>query len=468
MLAVPALGLSAFILAGCTQVSEAGAQDGDTGEGTGVVSLAPAHGGIQGGNLVLVDTGEGTEEPVTAQFGDTGVECEFDDKSGRHACIVPAREVPGTVDVALSTNGVPLAETTSYTYTTDGSQDMPVLTVDTETVRGHAEVVRGAYPPGVQLGAVLKNGAPVDVFGQVIDEAAAPEYFFVPKLDDAIALRDAGIESKIAVMYVSQIEDIPLMLHYDIEATAANLAWVEEAEEIVSQSDGTLRVHQWIDTGLGREGVTPDEALPLARAIEESENLELVGIATHFSTITENDAEAIENNDATNTTVAQKNRFDTAVAEIRDAGLGQDALIHAGASDVLYNQIEPLFYDLMRIGGAFFGGLDVEDRVYSWTTELEQIKTLPAGWCIDYDCTDPTEEPMKVGLVNHIPRRETNVVFTIRGQEVPVVLHHGTVVTLDLSAVPDAEVGDVVDMDFDPNTYFMLDGTAPLPVTTDW
>ncbi len=465
-LAIPVLGVSALILTGCSQLDQASAQEDTDWAAVEEVSLYPAHGDLKGGNLVLVDTGAVSEKPVTAWFGELGsVDCTYDSVTAMHACTAPANEILGTVDVNFAADGTPLPQTTTYTYTSDGSQDMPMLTVDTDMVHSHAELVRGAYPPDVQLGAVLKNGEPVDVFGQVIDEAASPDYFFVPKLEDAIALRDAGIESKIAVMYVSQVEDIPLMLHYDIEATAADLAWVEAADEMASRSEKTLRVHQWIDTGLGREGVTPSDALPLAQAIEESDYLELIGIATHFSTITENDAQAIEENDTSNVTVVQKTRFDEAVAQIRDAGFGEDALIHAGASDVLNHQIEPLFYDLMRIGGAFFGGLNVEDRVYSWTTELEQIKTLPVGWCIDYDCTEPTEEEMTVGLINHIPRREVDLVFTVNDVEVPVLLHHGTVVTLDLSQVPDAAVGDAVEIDFDPNSFFVLDGTAPLPVT---
>lgn len=464
-LAVPALGLSALVLAGCVQPGAPDPQVEAVVQASGSAVLTPAHGGMQGGNLVLVDAGASADGPVTATFGDAAaVECAFDEASARHACIAPEVDVPGTVHVALSAGGKGPAQTASYTYTTDGSQDMPVLTVDTQTVRRHAEQIRAGFPADVQLGAVLKNGEPVDVFGRVIDDAAAPDYYFVPKLQDAIALRDAGIEARIAVLYVSQVEDIPLMLHYDIEVAATDPAWVEAAEELVAGTGGTLRVHLWVDTGMGREGVTPDQALPLARAVEEAEHLELTGIATHFSTVTEHDAAAIRENDATNNTVAQKNRFESAVEEIRGAGLGQDALIHAGASDVLLNELDPLYYDLLRIGGMFFGG-SAENRVYSWTMELQQVKTLPAGWCIDYGCTEPTDAPKRVGVITHVPARETSVVFSVAGQQVPVLLNHRNVITLDLSGVPEAEVGDEVTIDFDPDAFYMLDASLPLPVT---
>ncbi|GAA1673002.1 hypothetical protein GCM10010977_27550 [Citricoccus zhacaiensis] len=465
-LVTPVLGLSALALAGCVQTGSADLQVETVSRPTGSVALTPSHGGVQGGNLVLVDTGVSPDGPVTAAFGDAAaVECAFDEASARHACLAPEHDVPGTVDVALSVDGTRIAETASYTYTTNGTQDMPILTVETQNVRKHAEEIRAGFPEDVQLGAVLKNGEPVDVFGKVINDAAQPEYFFVPKLDDAIALREAGIESKIAILYVSQIEDIPLMLHYDIEVAATDPAWVAAAEEIVAGTGGTLRVHLWVDTGMGREGVTPDQALPLARAVEEAKHLELTGIATHFSSVTEHDAAAIQVGDTTNTTVAQKTRFDGAVAQIRDAGLGQDALIHAGASDVLLNELDPLYYDLMRIGGMFFGG-SAENRVYSWTMKLQQVKTLPAGWCIDYGCTEPTQAPKKVGVITHVPGRETQVVFSVGGQEVPVLLNHRNVITLDLSNVPDAVVGDEVVIDFNPDSFYMLDASLPLPVTT--
>jgi len=341
-----------------------------------------------------------------------------------------------------------------------------VMVINTGTLQDRAREVRGIYPYGVKLGAVLENGEPVDVFGRVLNDTIAPDYFFVPTLDDAIALREAGINARIAVLYMSPVEDIPLLLHYDIETAALDSAWAEAAEQAVAASGGgPLRVHLWIDTGMSWEGVVPDDALPVARTIEDSPHLELAGIATHFGAITPEDSAAIAANDTANRTVIQKMRFDGAVEQIRGAGLGRNALIHAGATDVLLNEVEGLYYDLMRIGGAFFGASLPEERIYSWTTTLAQVKELPAGWCLDYDCTTPTGSPMKVGLVHHVPRRENDVVFTVRGIRVPALINHGTVVTLDLSEVPEAAAGDEVTLDFDPDAFYNLDGSAPLPVT---
>ncbi|AJE33662.1 alanine racemase [Corynebacterium humireducens NBRC 106098 = DSM 45392] len=467
-MAVPAIGTTVLLLAGCAGTADVAEQGDPSRDATGTVSLVPSRGALNGGNTVLVDTGDDTTAPITATFGDSPeVECQFDQRSARHACTAPGRHTPGTVDVTVNVEGTPLPQQLPYTYTTDGSQASPAMVINTETVRQRAQEVRAIYPYGVKLGAVLKNGEPVDVFGRVINDAVSPDYFFVPTLDDAITLRESGIQSSIAVMYVSRVEEIPLFLHYDIEASAIDSAWAEEANRIAAASGGDpLRVHLWIDTGMGREGVVPDDAFTVARTIEESPHLELVGIATHFNAIKADDSAAIAANDLTRHTVLQKNRFEGAVNQIREAGMGQNALIHAGATDVLVHGIEELNYDLMRIGGAFFGASAPEERIYSWTTTLTQVKELPAGWCLDYDCTTPTASPIRVGLVNHVPRRENEVEFTVRGVKVPALLNHGTVVTLDLSGVPDAVAGDEVTLDFDPRAFYNPDGTAPLPVTT--
>jgi len=466
-LATPAVTLTLFLLAGCSSAADVEKLPDPSRDATGSVSLTPARGGLSGGNIVLVDTGDDTTGPITATFGDAAeVECQFDQRSARHACTAPGRSTPGAVDVTLTVEGTPLPQQLSYTYTTNGSQASPVMVINTGTLQDRAREVRGIYPYGVKLGAVLENGEPVDVFGRVLNDTIAPDYFFVPTLDDAIALREAGISARIAVLYMSPVEDIPLLLHYDIETAALDSAWAEAAEQAVAASGGgPLRVHLWIDTGMSWEGVVPDDALPVARTIEDSPHLELVGIATHFGAIKPEDSAAIAANDTANRTVIQKMRFDGAVEQIRGAGLGRNALIHAGATDVLLNEVEGLYYDLMRIGGAFFGASLPEERIYSWTTTLAQVKELPAGWCLDYDCTTPTGSPMKVGLVHHVPRRENDVVFTVRGIRVPALINHGTVVTLDLSEVPEATAGDEVTLDFDPDAFYNLDGSAPLPVT---
>lgn len=437
---------------------------------SGAVTLSPSHGSIHGGNVVMVGiTGlpdDLATVSVQARFGATAPgPCEFDKIVRQFACRAPAHADPKSVDVVVSANGSDVTPAASYTYTTEGYPDMPVLTLDLATLQRNALEIMEDFPNGVRLGVVLKSGDPVGAMGKAISDIAKVDYFFVPKLSDGIALREAGVTAPVAVMYLSKTEDIPQILHYDLEVAATSLPWIERANAALEGTQGELRVHLWIDTGLGREGVMPEEAVDLAKAIEASPRLRLRGIATHLCCVAETDLKALQSNDITNKTVLQKARFDRAVVAIRNAGLGKDALLHVGASDVLTHDLKPLYYDMLRVGGMFFvSGTDNGD-LYSWKTSISQIKALPSGWCIDYKCEITTTKATRVGLVSQIPWRDDPIAFVIRGKTAPVLLDHQMVVTLDLSKIPDAVEGDEVTIQFNPANEQLLDSTLPVPVT---
>lgn len=466
------LGL-ALALAGCGAGSAGsnttpGKADAPTVPGT--VVLSPSHGTVHGGNVVMVDVAGLPDDVATmvvqARFGTAApVPCEFDQVVGQFACRAPAQADPTSVDVVVNANGNDVAPAASYTYTTQGYEDMPVLTLDLATLQRNALEIVGDFPTGIRLGVVLKNGDPVGAIGKAISDIATVDYFFVPKLSDGIALREAGVTTPVAVMYLSEPEDVPLMLHHNLEVAATSIGWVERANAILERTRGELRVHLWIDTGLGREGVMPEEALGLAQAIAASPHLRLQGIATHLCCVAKTDLQAIQRNDRTNRTVLQKSRFDEAVAAIRGAGIGQEALLHVGASDVLANDLQPLYYDMMRVGGMFFVSGTAAGDLYSWKTTIAQVKELPRGWCVDYQCETTTTKATRVGLVSHVPWRDEPIAFVVRGKTAPVLLDHQSVVTLDLSAIPDAAEGDEVTIQFNPANNQLLDATLPVPVT---
>jgi alanine racemase len=252
-------------------------------------------------------------------------------------------------------------------------------------------------------------------------------------------------------------------VHYDLEPAAYSLEWVDQAERLLRSAARPLNVHLWIDTGLSREGVMPDEALPMARAVHASARLRLRGIATHFSCLGKGDLVPLERDDISNMTALQKHRFDEIVGAIRAEGIGRDALIHAGSSDALRFGLTPVYYDMMRIGRMLFENPSPERMNYHWTTHILQTKTLPKGWCVDYGCKVVLPHATKVGLLGHVP--EGDLTYLIRGRKVRKLLVHDYVVTLDLSAFPDVKPGEEVTLVL-PNKYSPLDTTSGVtPVT---
>jgi alanine racemase len=255
------------------------------------------------------------------------------------------------------------------------------------------------------------------------------------------------------VLYLTEASYAPVLLHYDLEPAAYSLAWVEEANELLQRARGTLKVHLWIDTGLSREGVMPDEALALARAVKQSPKLHLQGIATHFCCLEKEDFAAIEHGNLENQTALQKHRFDQAVAAIHAAGIGRDAILHAASSDALRFGTTPVYYDMLRIGAMLFENPSPEHPIYTWKTWILQVKTLPKGWCIDYECKKTVEVDTQVGLVANIFPWD-KVTYFVRGQNVNKLLDHEYVVVLDLSHLPDVREGEEVNITIpDPDPF---------------
>src|SRR5438477_11316112 len=123
---------------------------------------------------------------------------------------------------------------------------------------------------------------------------AKVDYFCVPNAEDGIALREAGVDAPIMVLYLNEASYAPELLHYNLEPAAYSLAWVDEANRLLQRVRGILKFHLWIDTGLSREGVMRDDALALARAVNQSPKLHLQGIATHFCCNKKGDLAEIE------------------------------------------------------------------------------------------------------------------------------------------------------------------------------
>ena len=446
---------------GCTK------KQAPTERSTRPLRFTPESGPIEGGRLVFIDV----EEPAGA-MGTASIACRFgqhapgpgtyDATSARYVCRTPAHSRPESVTLTITLDGAEFGMPVRYVYTTNGKTDAPVTEVHVPTLQKEVKRVRDMIPRGVALCAVLKNGEPVVGFAEAIARAAKVDYFCVPNMQDGIALREAGVDVPIMVLYFTEASYAPVLLHYDLEPAAYSLAWVEEANRLLQPARGTLKVHLWIETGIAREGVMPDEALALARAVKQSPKLRLQGIATHFCCLDEEDLAAIEKGDLDNDTVVQKHRFDEVVKAIHAEGIGLDALIHAGTSDALRYGLTPVYYDMLRVGWMLFENPSTEQRNYTWKTKILLVKTLPKGWCIDYGCDVTAEVDTRVGLVGHVPNKE--VIYLIRGQRMKKLLNHWYTVTLDISHLPDVREGEEVDIIL-PEANSPLLSACSTPVT---
>lgn len=330
-----------------------------------------------------------------------------------------------------------------------------------------AEIDRGAYAHNireleriisdqVQLMVVLK----ADAYGHGAVElsriavASGADWLGVARLEEALQLRDAGLEVPILIFGFTPPEEIGLLVDRDFSQAVFSHAAAEALSQAAVAAGRELRTHIKVDTGMGRLGLTATQT-PAARrlaevqAITELPGLAIEGLFTHFATADSAD---------TSYTELQLRRFRELIAALEEAGV-EIPLKHAANSAALI-QDPGSHFDLVRPGIATYGlqpssewrrgDLDLRP-VLQWKTRIIQLKDVPAGFGVSYGITYTTQRPtilaaVAVGYGDGLSRAlSSRGQMLVRGRRVPIVGRVCMDLTLlDVGEVPDVAIGDEV------------------------
>ena len=106
----------------------------------------------------------------------------------------------------------------------------------------------------------------------------------VTSLDEAIPLRDAGIQGRILLMTGFWRGEEEEIIRLRLTPTVWEPGQIELLERAaVRLGVGKQPIHLKVDTGMGRLGVTPEELPQVYAALKLSSHLELEGLATHLA-----------------------------------------------------------------------------------------------------------------------------------------------------------------------------------------
>ncbi|WP_213694677.1 alanine racemase [Aminiphilus sp.] len=108
------------------------------------------------------------------------------------------------------------------------------------------------------------------------------DFFAVATPDEALSLRDGGITDPVLVLGASPYDVAAEYVRSGIRAALTDTAMLHVLADAARQSGKPARVHLKVDTGLGRIGFRPDEALRVVDAVRSLPEVELEGIFTHF------------------------------------------------------------------------------------------------------------------------------------------------------------------------------------------
>ena len=276
--------------------------------------------------------------------------------------------------------------------------------------------------------------------------------FAVSNLNEAIELRESGIDGEILILGYTPPAFSTELCKYNIIQTVVSK---EHAAELATCSDKRLKCHVAIDTGMHRIGLdadNPDECADIIRIY--SKKLSISGIYTHFCVADSAETEDVQ------FTLSQIDKLKNVCDKVADEGIN---CVHccnsAGGlyySDTVSAQL--CGKGVVRLGIVLYGlKPDVANKlpdginpVLSWKTAVTTVKTLQRGDSIGYGRTYIADRTMKIatlstGYADGYRRDLSNKGYVlIRGRRAPIV---GRIcmdqMTVDASDIPDVKVGDI-------------------------
>ncbi len=293
--------------------------------------------------------------------------------------------------------------------------------VDHAAIRSNLATIRDRAP-GAEVIAVVKANA----YGHGAEAvartlvAAGVERLAVATVDEGVALRDAGIGVPILVLWGIGPGEAKVVADAGLEP----IVYDERSIELLDRAtDGVIGVHLKVDTGLGRQGAAPDDAVGLAASISRSPHLELAGTMSHLAVPGEDDAY----------TEVQVLRLARTLDAMRSAGIAP-GLVHVSATGDIVAEVVRMV-DAVRPGLALYGMLP------SWVTERDiglrpalSLKARPLrlfdldvgeaiGYGLRYRAARPTRiATLGIGYGDGWPRAHANNgSVLVRGRRAPIV-----------------------------------------------
>src|SRR5918993_1070567 len=164
------------------------------------------------------------------------------------------------------------------------------IEIDAGALAHNARLFRRAIPAETRLGILVKaNGYG---HGMLVAARAAvaggADQLMVVSIEEALALRGAGIEAPILVVYPIDPDAAEDAVRGSIEVSVSGVGsaarLIEGWTASRSRADGaTLRLHVEVDTGMGRGGVRPEDVPAVVAVIDAAGQTEIVGIWSHLA-----------------------------------------------------------------------------------------------------------------------------------------------------------------------------------------
>ncbi|MDR0881886.1 MAG: alanine racemase [Candidatus Adiutrix sp.] len=322
--------------------------------------------------------------------------------------------------------------------------------VDLSAIRRNVAALKSLLRPGVRFCAVVKANGYGHGAAQAAGAAlrAGADYLAVAILDEALALRSAGLTAPILILGYTPPAQSHLVAENNLTQTIYNLAQAVALGAAGAALGRAVKVHLKVDTGMGRLGVEPGQAADFARSAARQPGLLIEGLYTHFA--------QADSRDKTSA-AGQLAAFQSALAAVAALGLNIP-LRHAANSAALLDLPES-HLDMVRAGISLYGLWPSEETsrpvelspALKFKTTIALLKRVPAGTPLSYGHTHLTTAPadiatLPVGYADGWPRNLSGRAVTLAGGRRAKVVGRICMdqCLIDVTAIPGLAEGDEV------------------------
>lgn len=304
--------------------------------------------------------------------------------------------------------------------------DRPILAVVKANAYGHG---------AVQVARCLAQG-PVRI-----------SFFGVAFLEEAIALRDGGVTTPVLLLTGASREQIPEIIQYRLTPVVYNMAFLAALSQAAVRRRQRVNIHLKVDTGMGRLGIAPSDALSFMEKTVGLKGICVEGILTHFAYAGLEDSAY---------TSGQLVLFQSVVDHLYKKGIHPSYIHIANSAAVV--AFQSAYLNLVRPGLMLYGYAPLKGvfsvslkPVMQVKTRVIALKKVPADTSISYGRTFVTKREshiatVSIGYADGYPCSLSNRGMMIaKGRLVPVAGRVCMDMTmLDVSEVPSLAVGDWV------------------------
>ncbi len=306
-----------------------------------------------------------------------------------------------------------------------------------ENLRHNINEIKKNLKKDVKLCCAVKaNGYGNDAVNTAkIAQEMGADYLAVATVLEGCELRKNGISIELLLLSPCSPDEFEELIDNRITPVVFDSEVIQKLNAIAKDKNKEkYPVFLAVDTGMGRIGCLPENASDYAKEINNTSNLTLKGMITHFAI-----SDGISNK-AIEYTKEQFNSFSKAIESVKNAGI--DPGIRTCSSSAAGIAFPDFQLDMIRPGIILYGyypdevtkeyleskniKLDLKP-VMQFETQVASIRHFVPGKCISYGCTWKAEKEtdiavLPVGYADGLLRRNSpGLKVSINGKPYPIV-----------------------------------------------